>query len=219
MQLLKETKNETNKIKTSGTTATKVSFKNGNTYEYVAADKSIYLNTNIKVAGNIESCKFEVKEIKAPSVRVRDKNVEYTDHDGSKVTIPAGYALSGVASEQLVESGLIIYKNLQATRQRLIVTAKVNGVERVTEYVLSNDGEVDWTNAEEVASVKTTYERYLWIKDLTGTTLNSNDIYVCKNKGTGTYGTGDCKVSVSNGKVTCTVHGNCTEILARYRKQ
>lgn len=40
---------------------TKIIFTNGNKYEYNSSDKTIYLNDNIKVCEDIESCTFSQK--------------------------------------------------------------------------------------------------------------------------------------------------------------
>jgi len=62
LQLLKETKTKNNYIDTLLSTSSKVVFTKGNTYTYVSADKTIYLNNNIKVAEDISSCTFLVSE-------------------------------------------------------------------------------------------------------------------------------------------------------------
>ncbi len=218
VQLIKETKDETNKIKTAETTESKLVFKNGNTYEFILEDNAVYLNNSIKIADNIENCTFEVEETKSTNRKVEKETVQYTDKSGKIAVIPKGYAVSGKENEQLIDNGLVIYYHLQDTKQRLIVKVTINGAERISEYALSNNGEIDWNNDEEYLEAKKTYNRFKWISmdNKTYTNIeNTDDIYICKNK---TTSIGECKVSVVDGKVTCTTHSNCTSMLGRWEK-
>ncbi len=221
VQLLQETKNEINKIITNESTATKLVFKSGNTYEYKPEEEAIYLNNNIKVADNIEKCTFEIKETKSASINVRNETAKYVDKFGKVATIPAGFAVSGRASEQSIEDGLVIYCGLESTKQRLIATVEINGEKRTTEYILSNNGEIDWTNDEEYEEAKKTYDQFVWIPikntsdDNVEHTGDINDMYICQNKGQEGYDATPCKITVENGQAVCKVHGDCTQMAGR----
>lgn len=64
-------------------------------------------------------------------------NTEYKDINGKTAVIPKGFTLSGIASEQTVDGGLVIYD----------IPASV---------VMS----IDWTNPD---SVKTKYNQFVWV--------------------------------------------------------
>lgn len=59
LYLLDESKQTGNEIISIG--ETQVIFSSGNKYVYKAIDKTVYLNDNIKLCENIESCVFEQK--------------------------------------------------------------------------------------------------------------------------------------------------------------
>jgi len=163
LQLVKETKDITNRIVEKDSSETKIVFTNGNIYEYIEEDNTIYLNGDIKIADNIESCIFQIEKTKTLSGNVASENVKYTDKNGDIAVIPAGFAVSGKESEQTIEDGLVIYCGLQDTKQRLIATVKIMGQQRVTEYVLANKGAIDWNDGTEVAQAQKTYDQFVWI--------------------------------------------------------
>jgi len=205
LQLLRETKNADNKIREQNSSETKVVFKSGNTYEYIEEDNAVYLNGNIKVADNIESCKFEIETTNTLSGMVSSENVKYTDKNGDVAVIPAGFAVSGKESEQTIEDGLVIYCGLQDTKQRLIATVKIMGQQRVTEYVLTNKGAIDWNDGTEVANAQKTYDQFVWIPI---PRENINEMYMCQSED----GTKSCKITVQevNGEEVayCTTHSS-----------
>ena len=88
-QMLKETKNGSNRIyEVYDDEVVFFFFLNYNSYVYEPQNKSIYLNTYIKIAENIDNCIFDVTQVNKQDV--------------------------------------------------LIVTVQINGVQRITEYVMSN---------------------------------------------------------------------------------
>jgi len=164
LQLLRETKDANNKIREQESSETKIVFKSGNTYEYIEEDNAVYLNGNIKVADNIETCKFKIeKDEETLDRNILSDNVQYTDKNGDVAVIPAGFIVSGKESEQTIEDGLVIYAGVQNSRQRLITTVEIMGQQRVTEYVLTHDGSIDWTYGTEVAEAHQRYDQFVWI--------------------------------------------------------
>ena len=66
IQILKETENENNMLKTRLFSQDKITFYDGenyNTYTYNSTDKAIYLNNNIKICENIDACRFIVEKV------------------------------------------------------------------------------------------------------------------------------------------------------------
>ena len=135
-QMLKETKNTDNRINEEETTSTKVVFTNGNTYTYIPAEKTVYLNDKIKIAEELDECIFSIttsnyKKCLVTNLRIGNitrnqkyallytvqnlagirvaENTEYEDKNGEKAMIPAGFTVSGIDSEQTVSGGLVIY--------------------------------------------------------------------------------------------------------------
>lgn len=64
-------------------------------------------------------------------------NTKYTDINGKTAVIPEGFTLSGIASEQTVDGGLVIY-----------------------DIPVTEVASIDWKNAD---SVKTKYNQFVWI--------------------------------------------------------
>ena len=130
LQLLKETKTEDNLIDTSQTTVKKVVFSNGNTYTYLADDKTVYLNDNIKIAENISSCSFSVTE-----VNNRQKLTTTVEIDGIKrITEYLGTTIKEIGEIYLtvtVESGItdakITANATSTTGDTLYYTLTTNG--------------------------------------------------------------------------------------------
>ena len=114
--------------------------------------------------------------------------------DGGKTAkIPGGFTVSGVPSESTIDGGLVIY---------LIP-------ERTT---------IDWTDETKVAEAQETYDQFVWIPIKNETDADAqdiNDMFICQNKGQGSYGTDECTIKVIDNKATCTKHGNCTQMAGR----
>lgn len=161
LQMIQETKIEKNFIDKTTNTNTNITFANGNTYSYSAEDKAIYLN-NIKIAENITDIDFNIQQDNGRQklvVTVKigdnlrrteytiagetsiigkrvDENTEYEDN-GKIAWIPKGFTVSGIQSEQKIDTGLVIYD---------IPQEKVENI--------------DWTDLD---GVRTTYNQFVWI--------------------------------------------------------
>ena len=136
VQLLKETKITGNLIESGNSNNNSIKFKNGNTYTYNIEDKAVYLNNNIKIAENITELSFEVidtptKQTLTMKTTINNKTVvseyvmskttlppgqrvtettEYIDTNGDRAWIPAGFVVSGIPEEEVIDDGLVIYK-------------------------------------------------------------------------------------------------------------
>lgn len=136
VQLLKETKITGNLIESGNSNNNNIKFKNGNTYTYNIEDKAVYLNNNIKIAENITELSFEVidtptKQTLTMKTTINNKTVvseyvmskttlppgqrvaettEYIDTNGDRAWIPAGFVVSGIPEEEVIDDGLVIYK-------------------------------------------------------------------------------------------------------------
>ena len=161
VQLLKETKTTDNLIESGNSNNNNIKFKNGNTYTYNIEDNAVYLNNNIKIAENITELSFEVidtptKQTLTMKTTINNKTVvseyvmskttlppgqrvaettEYIDTNGDRAWIPAGFVVSGIPEEEVIDDGLVIYDIPEGTT-------------------------VDWTNPD---SVKTQYNQFVWI--------------------------------------------------------
>ena len=161
VQLLKETKTTDNLIESGNSNNNNIKFKNGNTYTYNIEDNAVYLNNNIKIAENITELYFEVidtptKQTLTMKTTINNKTVvseyvmsktalppgqrvtettEYIDTNGDRAWIPAGFVVSGIPEEEVIDDGLVIYDIPEGTT-------------------------VDWTNPD---SVKTQYNQFVWI--------------------------------------------------------
>ena len=174
VQLLKETKITGNLIESGNSNNNNIKFKNGNTYTYNIEDKAVYLNNNIKIAENITELSFEVIDIPTkqtltmkttinnrtvvseyvmsktalpPGQRVTE-TTEYIDTNGDRAWIPAGFVVSGIPEEEVIDDGLVIYDIPEGTT-------------------------VDWTNPN---SVKTAYNQFVWIPVEVKSTDTENSI-------------------------------------------
>ena len=161
VQLLKETKITDNLIESGNSNNNNIKFKNGNTYTYNIEDNAVYLNNNIKIAENITELSFEVidtptkqtltmkttinnrtvvseyvmsKTTLPPGQRVAE-TTEYIDTNGDRAWIPAGFVVSGIPEEEVIDDGLVIYDIPEGTTP-------------------------DWSNPD---SVKTKYNQFVWI--------------------------------------------------------
>ena len=81
---------------------------------------------------------------------------EYTDNNGDKAIIPAGFTVSGAPGESTIDGGLVIYLIPEGTT-------------------------VDWTNPTEVAIAQTTYDQFVWIPI---SHEQINNMYICQAKTT-----------------------------------
>lgn len=161
LQMIQETKIEKNFIDKTTNTNTNITFANGNTYSYSAEDKAIYLN-NIKIAENITDIDFNIQQDNGRQklvVTVKigdnlrrteytiagetsiigkrvDENTEYEDN-GKIAWIPKGFTVSGIQSEQKIDTGLVIYD--------------------IPQEEVEN---IDWTDLD---GVRTTYNQFVWI--------------------------------------------------------
>lgn len=161
LQMIQETKIEKNFIDKTTITNTNITFANGNTYSYSAEDKAIYLN-NIKIAENITDIDFNIQQDNGRQklvVTVKigdnlrrteytiagetsiigkrvDENTEYEDN-GKIAWIPKGFTVSGIQSEQKIDTGLVIYD--------------------IPQEEVEN---IDWTDLD---GVRTTYNQFVWI--------------------------------------------------------
>ena len=162
LQMIQETKIEKNFIDKTTITNTSITFANGNTYSYSAEDKAIYLNNNIKIAENITDIDFNIQQENGrqklvvtvkigENLRVTeyvvsggisiigkrvDENTEYEDN-GKTAWIPKGFTVSGIQSEQKIDTGLVIYD--------------------IPQEEVEN---IDWTDLD---GVRTTYNQFVWI--------------------------------------------------------
>lgn len=162
LQMIQETKIEKNFIDKTTITNTSITFANGNTYSYSAEDKAIYLNNNIKIAENITDIDFNIQQENGRQklvVTVKigdnlrrteytiagetsiigkrvDENTEYEDN-GKIAWIPKGFTVSGIQSEQKIDTGLVIYD--------------------IPQEEVEN---IDWTDLD---GVRTTYNQFVWI--------------------------------------------------------
>ena len=160
LQMIQETKIEKNFIDKTTITNTSITFANGNTYSYSAEDKAIYLNNNIKIAENITDIDFNIQQENGrqklvvtvkigENLRVTeyvvsggisiigkrvDENTEYEDN-GKTAWIPKGFTVSGIQSEQKIDTGLVIYD--------------------IPQEEVEN---IDWTDLD---SVRTTYNQFV----------------------------------------------------------
>ena len=114
--------------------------------------------------------------------------------DGGKTAkIPGGFTVSGVPSESTIDGGLVIYLIPEGTT-------------------------IDWTDETKVAEAQETYDQFVWIPIKNETDADAqdiNDMFICQNKGQGSYGTDECTIKVIDNKATCTKHGNCTQMAGR----
>ena len=216
LQFLKETKTEGNTINEDESNSSKIVFSNGNVYTYDEEEQAVYLNDSIKIAQYLESCTFEIKTV---SIDDDSSNVtrEYEDKNGDVAVIPAGFIVSGLAEEQTIDTGLVIYEAVPKKKQSLNVTAKINDIQRITEYVLvsnSNGTSIDWADGAAVAQAQQTYDQFVWIPIKNTTDANAqdiNDMYICQAK---TGSNGNCSITVENGQAKCTTH-NSTQMAGR----
>ena len=174
VQLLKETKTTDNLIESGNSNNNNIKFKNGNTYTYNIEDNAVYLNNNIKIAENITELSFEVidtptKQTLTMKTTINNKTVvseyvmskttlppgqraaettEYIDTNGDRAWIPAGFVVSGIPEEEVIDDGLVIYDIPEGTT-------------------------VDWTNPD---SVKTKYNQFVWIPVEVKSTDTENSI-------------------------------------------
>lgn len=167
LQLLKETKDSTNKLNKEESQSNEIKFTNGNKYTYDSETKTIYLNDNIKIAENIEECAFTIDE----SLETSPKQL-YTDRAGDTVIVPAGFTVSEIPEEQIIDNGLVIYKDIpRISVQKLTVTLKILDQTRTTQYTLSSTeivDKIDWEGTTTVASktyptVHVEYDQFVWI--------------------------------------------------------
>lgn len=200
LQMLKETKEEYNRIVESESTDTKIVFKNGNTYEYIAADKAIYQNNTIKIVENIESCNFELTTTVNNNIE-NTKNTEYIDENGDKAIIPAGFSVSGLEEEKKIENGLVIYLNHNYI-QKLSVTATINGQLRTMEYFIDN--KINWADNDEIEYAKKTFDQFVWIP-----VTDVKDMFMCQAK-TENENT-ICDLKIEDDEVVCQTHKTTDE--------
>ena len=220
LQFLKETKTEGNTINEDESNSSKIVFSNGNVYTYDEEEQAVYLNDSIKIAQYLESCTFETKTVSMDdSSNITRENVtrEYEDKNGDVAVIPAGFIVSGLEEEQTIDTGLVIYQYEvePSKKQSLNVTAKINDIQRTTEYVLvSNSSGINWTDGAAVAQAQQTYDQFVWIPIKNTTDANAqdiNDMYICQAK---TGSNGNCNITVENGQAKCTTH-NSTQMAGR----
>ncbi len=167
LQLLKETKDSTNKLNKDDSQPHEIKFTNGNKYTYDSDTKTIYLNDNIKIAENIEECAFTIDE----SLETSPKQL-YTDRAGDTVIVPAGFTVSEIPEEQIIDNGLVIYKDIpRISVQKLTVTLKILDQTRTTQYTLSSTeivDKIDWEGTTTIASkayptVHVEYDQFVWV--------------------------------------------------------
>ena len=105
--------------------------------------------------------------------------------DGKIAKIPAGFVVSGIASEQSIDNGLVIYYQ-------------------------GSSPSIDWTDP---LTARKTYDQFVWIPviDSQGK-ANPNRMFICRNK---TASNGECDIELVNGASTCKNHSNCTNIAGR----
>ena len=219
LQFLKETKTEGNTINEDESNSSKIVFSNGNVYTYDEEEQAVYLNDSIKIAQYLESCTFEIKTVTIDDDSNFNTTREYEDKNGDVAVIPAGFIVSGLEEEQTIDTGLVIYQYEvePSKKQSLNVTAKINDIQRTTEYVLvsnSNGTSIDWTDGAAVAQAQQTYDQFVWIPIKNTTDANAqdiNDMYICQAK---TESNGNCNITVQNGKAKCTTH-NSTQMAGR----
>ncbi len=213
LQFLKETKTEGNTINEGESNSSKIVFSNGNVYTYDEEEQAVYLNDSIKIAQYLESCTFETKTVSIDDDPNFNTTREYEDKNGDVAVIPAGFIVSGLAEEQTIDTGLVIYQYEvePSKKQSLNVTAKINDIQRTTEYVLvsnSNGSNINWADEVEVAQAQQTYDQFVWIPIKNTTDANAqdiNDMYICQAK---TGSNGNCSITVENGQAKCTTHSS-----------
>ena len=213
LQFLKETKTEGNTINEDESNSSKIVFSNGNVYTYDEEEQAVYLNDSIKIAQYLESCTFETKTVSIDDDPNFNTTREYEDKNGDVAVIPAGFIVSGLAEEQTIDTGLVIYQYEvePSKKQSLNVTAKINDIQRTTEYVLvsnSNGSNINWADEVEVAQAQQTYDQFVWIPIKNTTDANAqdiNDMYICQAK---TGSNGNCSITVENGQAKCTTHNS-----------
>ena len=219
LQFLKETKTEGNTINEDESNSSKIVFSNGNVYTYDEEEQAVYLNDSIKIAQYLESCTFEIKTVSIDDDSNSNTTREYEDKNGDVAVIPAGFIVSGLEEEQTIDTGLVIYQYEvePSKKQSLNVTAKINDIQRITEYVLvsnSNGTSIDWADGAAVAQAQQTYDQFVWIPIKNTTDANAqdiNDMYICQAK---TGSNGNCSITVENGQAKCTTH-NSTQMAGR----
>ena len=124
-----------------------------------------------------------------PGTKVTVKTA-YTSNNKT-AQIPAGFAVSGIASEQSIDNGLVIYYQGEAES-------------------------IDWSDP--LTACKT-YDQFVWIPvvDNAGN-ANPNSMFICRNK---TASNGDCNIELVNGVVRCSNPSHktgdefCTNIAGR----
>lgn len=99
--LLDESKKSNNGIQEITEDGAQITFSNGNKYNYNAENKTIYLNNNIKICENIETCLFEQKiadngkDILSLTIKIDDieKTVNYViaEKTQNNVSLPIEY--------------------------------------------------------------------------------------------------------------------------------
>ena len=213
LQFLKETKTEGNTINEDESNSSKIVFSNGNVYTYDEEEQAVYLNDSIKIAQYLESCTFEIKTVTIDDDSNFNTTREYEDKNGDVAVIPAGFIVSGLEEEQTIDTGLVIYQYEvePSKKQSLNVTAKINDIQRTTEYVLvsnSNGSNINWADGAAVAQAQQTYDQFVWIPIKNTTDANAqdiNDMYICQAK---TGSNGNCSITVENGQAKCTTHNS-----------
>ena len=127
---------------------------------------------------------YIAKKESKPTIKAGEKataNSEYSDGTDTAV-IPAGFTVSGAATEKTIDGGLVIYLIDDKTKEEIAA--------------------INWE--EDLDTLKTTYDQFVWIPIKNTTDANAqdiNDMYICQGK---TADNGVCTITVENGVAKCT---------------
>ena len=142
-----------------------------NTYTYTGLTPETPYTIKVIVkdqAGNAKEVTNSVSTMKlqAKPGQIVTATAEYEDINGNIAIIPEGFTVSGLASENEIDEGLVIYLIPEGTT-------------------------IDWTNPTAVDTAQRTYDQFVWIPIKNTTDANAqdiNDMYICQAK-TGSNGT------------------------------
>ena len=84
-----------------------------------------------------------VTPIKPGEIVERTLKNNYTDSTGAKATVPKGFTVSGVASEQTISGGLVIYD--------------------IPDSDISDTSKVNWNTDAGKEAIRQNYNQWVWI--------------------------------------------------------
>ena len=95
----------------------------------------------------------DLRQITMAEALIHFENTKYTDKNEKTVTVPAGFAVSGVEGENVVDEGLVIIDS----KGNEFVWVPVDGVEGESDLGAENDGKIIYKQDKTTWSSKTYY--------------------------------------------------------------